>query len=180
MTLVIVTCPVSTMKKYLYTVPRSCKGPLFVFAIGKRLTRQHLTRERRYLLSRLGPKSSNYAGHCTRIGAVTSAAALGLPSWLIKTLGLWTSDCFKTYISITSILVFCQATQKLGSTCTKTPSVTAQQNSCHISPLLQLQITYSIRSNIPPVLQSLISYQNKNVNIKCLTTKASCLTLWYN
>ena len=122
-----VTCPVNAMKKYADTITKSCKGPLFVYANGKRLTRQHLTRELRYLLSRLGLNSSNYAGHSFRIGAVTSAAALGLPSWLIKTIGRWISDCLETYIS-TPILVFCQATQKLGSTCTKTTSVTAQQN----------------------------------------------------
>ena len=122
MTLVIgktsqVTCPVNAMKKYLDTIPKSCKGPLFVYANGKRLTRQHLTRELRYLLSRLGLNSSNYAGHSFRIGAATSAAVSGLPSWLINTLGKWTSDYFETYISM-PISVFCQATQKLGSTCT--------------------------------------------------------------
>ena len=132
MTLVIgktsqVTCPVNAMKKYLDTIPKPCKGPLFVYASGKRLTRQHLTRELRYLLSRLGLNSSNYSGHSFRIGAATSATASGLPSWLIKTLGRWISDCFETYIS-TPISLFCQATQKLGSTCIKVPSVTAQQN----------------------------------------------------
>ena len=101
MTLVIgktsqVTCPVNAMKKYLDTIPKSCKGPLFVYANDKRLTRQHLTRELRYLLSRLGLNSSNYAGHSFCLGAATSAAASGLPSWLIKTLGRWTSDCFET------------------------------------------------------------------------------------
>ena len=130
MTLVIgktlqVTCSVNAIKKYLDTIPKSCKGPLFVYANGKRLTRQHLTRELRYLLSRLWLSSSNYASCSFRIGTATSAAASGLPSWLIKTLVRWTSDCFETYISLS---VFCQATQKLGSTCTKTPSVTAQQN----------------------------------------------------
>ena len=122
-----VTCPVDAMKKYSGTIPKSCKGPQFVYASGKRLTRKHLTRELRYLLSHLKLNSSNYAGHSFCIGAATSAAALGLPSWLIKTLGRWTSDLFETYISI-PISVLCQATQKLGSTCTKTHGVTAQQN----------------------------------------------------
>ena len=132
MTLVIgktsqVTCPVNAIKKYLDTISKSCKGPLFVYANGKRPIRQHLTTEHRYLLSRLGLNSSNYAGHSFRISPATSAAASGFPLWLIKTLGRWTSDCYENFIS-TPISVFCQATQKLGSTCTKIPSVTAQQN----------------------------------------------------
>ena len=135
---------------------------MFLYANEKRLIRQHLTRELRYLLSRLGLNSSNYAGRSFCIGAATSTAASGLPLWLIKTLGRWISDCFETYIS-TPISVFCQATQKLGSTCTLTPSVTAQQNRCHMFPLLQLQIACSIRSNIPlPISQSLIIHQNKS------------------
>ena len=52
------TCPVDAMKKYLDTIPKSCKGPLFVYANGKRLTRQHLTRELIYLLSLLELNSS--------------------------------------------------------------------------------------------------------------------------
>ena len=48
MTLVIgkisqVTCSVNAMNKYLDTIPKSCKGPLFVYASWKRLTRQHVT-----------------------------------------------------------------------------------------------------------------------------------------
>ena len=33
-----------------------------------------------------------------RIGAVPTAASVGLPPWLIKTLGRWTSDCYERYI----------------------------------------------------------------------------------
>ena len=47
------------------------------------------------LLGRLGLNSSHYAEHSFQIGAATSAAVVGLPSWLIKTLGRWTSDCLR-------------------------------------------------------------------------------------
>ena len=70
--------------------------------------------ELRTLLGRLGLNSSHYAGHSFRIGAATSAAMVGLPSWLIKTLGRWTSNFFETYIS-TPVSVLCQTAQKLGA-----------------------------------------------------------------
>ena len=41
---------------------------------------------------------SNYASHSFRIGAVTTAAAAGLPTWLIKTLWRWSSDAYLTYV----------------------------------------------------------------------------------
>ena len=107
-------CPVRAMKEYLDILPQTWTGPLFTYSNGRRLTRQRLTNELRTLLGRLGLNSSLYAGHSFRIGAATSAAAVGLPSWLIKTLGRWTSDCFETFIS-TPVSVLCQAAQKLGT-----------------------------------------------------------------
>ena len=41
---------------------------------------------------------SNYASHSFRIGAATTTAAAGLPTWLIKTLGRWLSDAYLTYV----------------------------------------------------------------------------------
>jgi hypothetical protein len=39
-----------------------------------------------------------YASHSFRIGAATAAGSAGLPTWLIKTLGRWSSDCYERYI----------------------------------------------------------------------------------
>ncbi len=66
--------------------------------LGKPLTKQVLTNKTRQLLTLSGFNASNYAGHSYRIGAATTAAEANLPSWLIKTSGRWSSDCYKRYI----------------------------------------------------------------------------------
>ena len=90
-------CPVNAMKHYL-TRRGITPGPLFIFASGRPLTKDALTAETRQLLSHLGCQASDYAGHSYRIGAATAAASAGLPPWLVKTLGRWSSDCYERYI----------------------------------------------------------------------------------
>ena len=88
------TCPVSALTKYLeLTKDQPPHRPLFQFASGDLLTRQTLTRVIRDLLA-----SSDYASHSLRIGAATSAAAAGIPEWLIQVLGRWSSQCYLSYI----------------------------------------------------------------------------------
>ena len=85
------------MKAYMSTRDRT-PGPLFMYVSRKPLTKDALTSETRQLLFQSGFTSSQYAGHSFRIAAVTTAASVGLPPWLIKTLGRWSSDCFERYI----------------------------------------------------------------------------------
>ena len=90
-------CPVKAMQTYLgVRSPRP--GPLFQYQSGAPLTKDALTSETRQLLSISGFNPSQYAGHSYRIGAATTAASVGLPPWLIKTLGRWSSDCYERYI----------------------------------------------------------------------------------
>ena len=42
--------------------------------------------------------ANNFYTHNFRIEAATTAAKAGLPPWLIKVLGRWSSDCYKRYI----------------------------------------------------------------------------------
>ncbi len=86
------------MENYLALRPTTLVGPLFVNSLGEPLTKQELTRKTRQLLSQAGFQASNFAGHSYRIGAATTAASAKLPSWLIKTLGRWSSDCYERYI----------------------------------------------------------------------------------
>ena len=98
-------CPVMAMKAYL-PLRGSSHGPLFQYASGSHLTKDTLTSETRQLLSLSGFNPSEYAGHSYRIGAATTAASVGLPPWLIKTLGRWSSDCYEKYIRCPHSLIF--------------------------------------------------------------------------
>eukprot|EP00112_Aurelia_sp_Birch-Aquarium-sp1_P018557 Seg444.16 transcript_id=Seg444.16/GoldUCD/mRNA.D3Y31 product="hypothetical protein" protein_id=Seg444.16/GoldUCD/D3Y31 len=89
-------CPVGAMLNYISTSPK--KGPLFVYKSGKFLKRENFTQEIRDLLAKGGFEANSYAGHSFRIGAATMAASANLPTWLIKTMGRWASDCYEKYI----------------------------------------------------------------------------------
>ena len=90
-------CAVAAMQKY-FLLARPQQGPLFYFQSGRYLTRR--------VVSNLLKDSSRVAGlpyqclkgHSFRIGAASVAAAAGLPDWLIKVLGRWSSDCYQLYI----------------------------------------------------------------------------------
>ncbi len=90
-------CAVKAMKDYLQ-YRGSHPGPLFLYSDGKTLSRGLFVSEVKQFLAFCGHNSKSYNGHSFRIYAATSAAAKGLPSWLIKTIGRWTSDCYGRYI----------------------------------------------------------------------------------
>ena len=83
-------CPVRAMKTYMLQ-----SAPIYV---GAPLTRTALTSHLRRLLRQQGLDETLYASHSFRIGAATAAGSTGLPTWLIKTLGRWSSDCYERYI----------------------------------------------------------------------------------
>lgn len=106
-------CPVAAMHKYL-SIRSKIEGPLFHFQSGEALNRSRLTLELRSLLSMGGYCSDEFAGHSFRIGAATSAAKAGLPPWLIKTMGRWSSDCYERYIR-TPLSVLTGVSKQLAS-----------------------------------------------------------------
>ena len=42
----------------------------------------------------------NYTLHSFRVGAASTATALGFPEYLLKALGRWSSDAYKVYIKL--------------------------------------------------------------------------------
>ena len=91
-------CSVMAMRDYLLQCKSAATGPLFTFTTGKWLSRASLAKELRSALQRCGLPADHYFTHSFRVGAATTAAAAGVPSWLIKVLGRWSSDCYEHYI----------------------------------------------------------------------------------
>ena len=93
------TCPVKAFHKYMNFVSPQCRhGPVFNIGRFRPLTRSQVTSVVRQLLLEAGVDYTDYASHSFRIGAATTAAAAGIPSDLIRTLGRWRSNAYQRYI----------------------------------------------------------------------------------
>ena len=90
-------CPVKSLSEY-HRIHLRKSGPLFIFSNGCLLTRRKFNEFLQSILYHT--KQCPVSTHSFRIGAATTTAAAGLPSWLIKQLGRWNSTCFETYIRI--------------------------------------------------------------------------------
>ena len=89
-------CPVHSLS-YFITKFSSKQGPIFTYQDGTYLTRRRLNK---FLKAAIPTTTSPISSHSFRIGAATTAAAAGLPRWLIQKLGRWSSDCYRTYIEL--------------------------------------------------------------------------------
>ena len=107
------TCPLHAFQLYSSLTPnKPLSSPVFSAGRFLPLTRKKLNTVVRNLLQQAGCNQLHYASHSFRIGAATTAAAAGLPSWLIQKLGRWSSNTYRSYIhgptlttsSITQIL----------------------------------------------------------------------------
>ena len=91
-----VVCPVRLTSQLLAL---ATSPAVFTFQSGEVLTRERLATALQDSLARaLIPDAASYNTHSFRIGAATAAAAAGMPDWLIKTLGRWSSDAYLTYV----------------------------------------------------------------------------------
>ena len=77
---------------------------LFMHKTGLPLTRETLVAWLKSALARLGIEG-NYSGHSFRIGAANTAATVGIPDHLIKTMGRWLSNVCQLYIHTPSIIL---------------------------------------------------------------------------
>lgn len=97
-------CPYTALQKYLarrnklFELKVTPTEPLFLMENGQPLTRSYFILHLKNVLARLGLDTSFYSGHSIRIGAATSGASARLEDHLIRTLGRWSSDCYRTYI----------------------------------------------------------------------------------
>ena len=88
-------CPVNALRHYIASHPNP-RGPLFIFRNGSFLTRSDINA----LLKSTTNGAANVSSHSLRIGAASTAAAMGCPKYLIQSMGRWSSDCFRRYIRI--------------------------------------------------------------------------------
>ena len=91
-------CAVTAMQHY-FQVMAPPPGPPFIFRSGRLLTRAIVTSLLCDATRHAGLPFHSLKGHSFRIGAASSATAAGLPDWLIKVMGRWSSDCYQLYIT---------------------------------------------------------------------------------
>ena len=92
-------CPVKALLSYL-EIRGTNPGPLFVTEDRLPLAKPTFLKMLHSTLSKAGIDPSQFKGHSFRIGAATTAAAAGVHSSIIKSLGRWASSAFEQYIRI--------------------------------------------------------------------------------
>ena len=95
-----ILCPVNALRHYTANHP-SKSGPLFTFANGSFLTRADINN----ILRDTSNGAANISSHSLRIGAASTAAAMGCPKYLIQSMGRWSSDCFRRYIRLSDTTI---------------------------------------------------------------------------
>ena len=76
-------CPVAAILRYLAVHPAG-EGPLLIFRDGTPLSRERFIMEVKLSLQVARIDHHTYSGHSFRIGAATSAAAAGMPAYVLK------------------------------------------------------------------------------------------------
>ena len=107
-------CPISALSAYSQS-RNHAPGPLFQFRNGSFLTRRDINK----LLNTASQGSLHLSSHSLRIGAASSAAAMGCPEWLIQCMGRWSSDCYKDYLRVSSSMI--EKTSRHIAKCNITP-----------------------------------------------------------
>ena len=102
-------CAVRALMNYLHHRGGN-PGPLFMLQNGQPLSRSKFCSWLTEAMTRIG-ETGQYSGHSFRIGAATTAAAVGIPDHLIKTLGRWISDAYQIYIRTPPEVLACVASR---------------------------------------------------------------------
>ncbi|XP_078240223.1 integrase/recombinase xerD homolog [Pogona vitticeps] len=90
-------CPVKALREFI-NFRGSDSGYFFQHDNGTPLTKYQFWKITDMALERTGFRNMRFGTHSFRIGAASTAAALGYEADGIKRLGRWSSKCYKTYI----------------------------------------------------------------------------------
>ena len=91
-------CPVAAMSTYLHLRGQK-NGPMFIFKDGFLLTQDKFSRLVNQTVKNAGWQG-NFTTHSFRVGAASTAAALGVPDHMIRAMGRWNSDAYLTYVKL--------------------------------------------------------------------------------
>ena len=93
------TCPYHALDRYRKLIGEvTPSNPLYEAERFHPLSRTAVTNILRQLLRQNRLNHLQYSSHSFHIGVATTVAAAGLPVWLIKNLGIWSSNAYLTYI----------------------------------------------------------------------------------
>ena len=87
---------------HIFSLSHPRQAPLFSFQSGSLRTRSAVISLLRDIVRLVRLPFHSLKGHTFRIGAASTAAAVGLPDWRIKIIGRWYFDCYQLYIRTTS------------------------------------------------------------------------------
>lgn len=108
-----ILCPIAALLHYLHHHP-TLSGPLFTYTNRRYLTRRDLNT----ILRKYSTNQLTLSSHSLRIGAASTAAAMGCPRYMIQGMGRWSSDCFRDYIRIPRRII--EKTSRKMASCSTT------------------------------------------------------------
>lgn len=93
-------CPVAAFRRMCKLIP-SCRGdlPLFCSANLVPLTQYDFDTFLRSIVKRAGLQTLGLTGHSFRRGGASAAFQAGVPAEFIQSLGGWSSDCYRLYLT---------------------------------------------------------------------------------
>ena len=92
-------CPVKALNRLFIKIKIPNDKHLFAFSDGSSLTYRAFVNKLRLALVAAGiPNVQRYGGHSQRRGGCTFSFMCGIPIPVIKTLGMWRSDCYLKYL----------------------------------------------------------------------------------
>ena len=93
-------CPVANLEAYMAIRPVGAGSALLLHSDATPLSRYQFTRVLAKAVAAAGLPPGGLTPHSFRIGAATTAAAMGLGGRTVQRIGRWRSDCYKRYVRL--------------------------------------------------------------------------------